>query len=172
MSDFGLSRSPGVPVRDARALSETYFVRFPGVRSYSERTIEEARSRGYVTTLPPFRRKRYLPGLRAGNRSERLMAERAGVNAPIQGTAADIIKQAMLKIHAEMERRGLRSRMLLQVHDELLFEVLPAEQHAMVALVRRQMCDSAELDVPLRVDLRIGQNWRDMDLVLEPPSPG
>src|SRR5262249_44254954 len=124
-----------------------------------------AREQGYVTTLPPYRRRRYIPGIQAGNRNERLNAERAAVNAPIQGTAADIIKRAMIAVHEEMVRRGLESRMLLQVHDELLFELLPAEQETLAELVARQMAAASTLNVALRVDLKVGDDWRDMEPV-------
>jgi DNA polymerase-1 len=161
MSDYGLSRSLGIPVKQAHELIEAYFARFPQVRSFTHATIRQARELGYVTTLPPFRRRRYIPGIAAGNRNERLNAERAAVNAPIQGTAADIIKRAMIQVRAAMRRQKLDSRMLLQVHDELLFEVAPGEREAMADLVRREMCGAGSLEVPLRVDLRIGKNWRD-----------
>src|SRR5207248_4189615 len=111
---------------------------FPGVLRYTEGTIRQARDTGYVTTLPPFKRKRYIPGIRAGNRNERLNAERAAVNAPVQGTAADIIKLAMVRISAAMREGNVRSRMLLQVHDELLFELLPEEQDRLVEIVTRE----------------------------------
>lgn len=166
MSDFGLSRSLQIPVAQAHDLIEAYFQRFPGVRRYTEETIRQARRDGFVKTLPPYGRKRFFPGLHAGNRSERQNAERAAVNAPIQGTAADIIKAAMIAVHRELRARRLRSRMLLQVHDELLFEALPEEQSELVELVRREMAAAGQhLSVPLRVDVKAGCNWRDMEAV-------
>jgi len=165
MSDFGLARSLAIPVNQAHDLIEAYFARFPGVRRYTEETIRQARDQGYVTTLPPYRRRRYIPGIRAGNRNERLNAERAAVNAPIQGTAADIIKLAMIRIDAALRERRLRSRLVLQVHDELLFESVPEERAQLVPLVTELMEGAAALDVPLRVDVKVGHNWRDMEAV-------
>lgn len=162
MSDFGLSRQLQIPVAHAHEMITAYFARFPGVRRFTEQTIREARDLGYVTTLPPYGRKRYIPGINAGNRNERLNAERAAVNAPIQGTAADIIKRAMIRVDEGMQRLGFRSRMLLQVHDELLFEVLPEEEERLAALVRREMEAAGDLTVPLRADVKAGPNWRDL----------
>lgn len=166
--EFGLSRQLRIEVREARELIDAYFAEFPGVLEYTQATLEQARRQGCVTTLPPYRRKRYIPGIHAGSRNERLAAEREAVNAPIQGTAADIIKAAMLRVDAAMREARLGSRMVLQVHDELLFEVLPAEEPAMAELVRRQMESAFELDVPLRVEIKTGTNWRDVTAVPHP----
>jgi DNA polymerase-1 len=160
MSDFGLSKELGIPVKAARELIDAYFARFPGVRRYTDEMIETARRQGYVTTLSG--RKRYLPDIRSANRSFRAFAERAAVNAPIQGTAADIIKRAMVTLDAEMQRDRLRSRMILQVHDELLFEVVPEELPRLAERVRAHMEDAFPMEVPLRVEVKVGENWRDM----------
>jgi DNA polymerase-1 len=160
MSDFGLSKELGIPVKAARELIEAYFARFPGVRRYTDEMIETARRQGYVTTLSG--RKRYLPDIRSANRNFRAFAERAAVNAPIQGTAADIIKRAMVALDAEMQRDAYRGRMVLQVHDELLFEALPDEIPRLAQRVRAQMEGAFAMDVPLLVEVKVGDNWRDM----------
>lgn len=166
--EFGLSRQLRISVREAHDLIEAYFAEFPGVLHYVEETLQQARRNGYVTTLPPYRRKRYAPGIHAGNRNERLTAEREAVNAPIQGTAADIIKAAMLRVDEAMRREGLKSRMILQVHDELLFETAPDEEAHLRELVRREMENAYHLDVPLKVEVKTGMNWRDVEPGAEP----
>ncbi|MBI3909847.1 MAG: DNA polymerase I [Armatimonadetes bacterium] len=165
MSNYGLSRELGIPVKQAQELIEAYFLRFPGVRRYTEETIRLARLQGYVTTLPPYNRRRYIPGIRSGNRTERAFAERAAVNAPIQGTAADIIKAAMLSVDRQLRAAGLGARMILQVHDELLLEYPPAEEARLVPLVHAAMAGARDLDVPLDVDVRVGPNWLEMEPV-------
>jgi DNA polymerase I len=165
MSDFGLSRELGIPVAAARDLIAAYWERFPGVRRYADATVEQARRDGYVTTL--LGRRRYLPDIRSANRNFRLFAERTAVNTPIQGTAADIIKRAMIGVDAALRAEGLASRMILQVHDELLFEGPPEEMSALAALARREMEGAFPLKVPLRVEVKAGENWRDM----EPAAP-
>jgi DNA polymerase-1 len=161
--EYGLSRQLRIPISDARDLVKAYFEQFPGVLRYVDETLDHCRKWGFVTTLPPYRRKRYIPGIHAGNRNERLAAEREAMNAPVQGTAADIIKVAMLRVDAAMRQAGGRSRMILQVHDELLFEVPPDEEAAMRSLVKREMESAYPLDVPLRVDTKVGDNWRDAE---------
>jgi DNA polymerase-1 len=160
--EFGLGRQLRIPVKEAQALIEAYFAEFPGVLEFTESTLSQARKDGCVTTLPPYRRKRYIPGIHAGNRNERLAAEREAVNAPIQGTAADVIKVAMLKVDAAMRQAGVRSRMILQVHDELLFEIVPEEEQQMLRLVKEAMESAYKLDVPLDVETKVGCNWRDV----------
>lgn len=161
--EFGLSRQLRIPMREARDLIEAYFAQFPGVLKYAEDTLSQARKWGFVTTLPPFGRKRYIPGIHSGNRNERLAAEREAVNAPVQGTAADIIKLAMLRVDTAMREAGLRSRMILQVHDELLFEIHPDEEAEMIHLVCREMQSAYPLNVPLKVEAKVGMNWRDVE---------
>jgi DNA polymerase-1 len=157
MSDFGLSRELGIPVAAAREMIAAYAERFPGVRRYAETAVEQARRAGYVTTL--LGRRRYLPDIRSANRNFRLFAERTAVNTPIQGTAADIIKLAMIKVHAGLREAGLDARMVLTVHDELLFEVPDAELDATREAVRSLMEQAFPMNVPLRVDVYTGANW-------------
>jgi DNA polymerase-1 len=154
---FGLSRGLAMTPRQAQQFLDQFFERHPKVRGYLERTLAEGRERGYVTTL--LGRRRYLPELRSGNPTQRALAERMASNAPIQGTAADLIKIAMVRLARELEARGLRSRMLVQVHDELLFEAPPAELDALGALARQVMESAMTLTVPLRVDMKTGTDW-------------
>jgi DNA polymerase-1 len=163
VSDFGLARNTGVPREEAAAFIGGYFQRYPGIRTFVDRTLTEGRSRGFVTTL--YGRRRYLPELHTQNRTLRGMAERAARNTPLQGTAADIIKVAMVRIGEEIRARGLGSRMILQVHDELLFEVPESEVAEMSALVKTRMEGVIGLEVPLEVDLKIGPNWYAMKKV-------
>jgi len=163
ISDFGLARNLGVDREEAGRYIQGYFSRYPRIQAYVERTLMEARSRGFVTTL--FNRRRYLPELSSSNRVQRQMAERAARNTPIQGTAADIVKLAMVRMARDMEARGLASKMILQVHDELLFEVPPEEVAVMSELLRDRMERVVSLDVPLVVDLKAGPNWYEMQAV-------
>ena len=136
---------------------EAYFTRFGGVRDYLYNVVEEARKAGYTSTL--YGRRRYLPDLNSDNRQRREIAERAALNAPIQGTAADIIKVAMIDVQKALSEAGLRSRMLLQVHDELVLEVVEAEREQVEALVRDKMDSVIELSVPLEVSVGYGRSW-------------
>ncbi len=160
VSEFGLARNTGVTREEAGAYIEGYYARYPGIRAWVDKTLAEARSRGFVSTL--YGRRRYLPELHSSNRTVRQMAERAARNAPLQGTAADIIKAAMVRIDREMRDRGMKSRMILQVHDELLFEVTAEEMEPVTKLVRGRMQGVVSLDVPLDVDLKVGPNWYEM----------
>ncbi len=157
LSDFGLAGQLNIPVAEARALKEEYFEEFAGVREYLNRVVDQARKDGYTETI--LGRRRYLPDLTSDNRQRREMAERMALNAPIQGSAADIIKVAMLKVRKAME--GMRSRMLLQVHDELVFEVAPGELDDLIALVREHMGGAYPLRVPLDVSIGTGPTWED-----------
>lgn len=159
-TDYGLSRELGISRAEAREFIDRYFARYPGVKAYMEQTIAAGREKGYVTTL--LGRRRYLPEINSRNRNLRSFAERIAINSPIQGTAADIIKLAMVDLHTEMEGRGLKSRMLLQVHDELIFEIPSGEISEMSRLVRSRMEEALKLEVPLRVDLKTGPNWYDL----------
>ncbi|MGO9294366.1 MAG: DNA polymerase I [Streptosporangiaceae bacterium] len=159
LSVYGLSQQLHVSADEARGFMEEYFQEFGGVRDYLHDVVVQARKDGYTQTI--MGRRRYLPDLTSDNRQRREMAERMALNAPIQGSAADIIKVAMLNVHAEITRRGLRSRMLLQVHDELLFEVAPGELDELRDLVRAQMCGAHELTVPLAVSMGTGRSWAD-----------
>lgn len=157
LSAYGLSQQLRISPAEAQDLMDEYFTRFGGVRDYLAGIVEQARSSGYTQTL--LGRRRYLPDLTHDNRQRREMAERMALNAPIQGTAADIVKVAMLKVDAALRAEGLRSRMLLQVHDELVLEVAPGESKALEALVRSEMGAAADLRVPLDVSVGVGRDW-------------
>jgi len=157
ISPFGLGRQLGIPQGEARAYIDAYFQRYPGIRAYMDRTKDEARRQGYVTT--PFGRRIHLPGIKDKNPARRSFMERAAINAPLQGGAADIIKRAMVRIPAALEAAGLGAAMLLQVHDELLFEVPPAEVTRTIETVRQVMEGAASLSVPLTVEAGQGASW-------------
>ena len=158
LSSFGLSKQLGISTGEARGLMEDYFARFGGVRDYLEEVVDQARATGYTETL--LGRRRYLPDLTSDNRQRREMAERAALNAPIQGSAADIIKVAMIEVAHAFTDAGLSSRLLLQVHDELVVEVAPGEREQVESILREQMGTAAELSVPLDVSVGVGENWR------------
>ncbi|NEB61491.1 DNA polymerase I [Streptomyces diastaticus] len=157
LSAFGLSQQLNIEAAEARGLMDAYFERFGGVRDYLRRVVDEARATGYTATL--FGRRRYLPDLNSDNRQRREAAERMALNAPIQGTAADIVKIAMLNVDRALSEAGLRSRMLLQVHDEIVLEIAPGERAAAEELVRREMADAVRLRVPLGVSVGAGDDW-------------
>ncbi|MFI2102525.1 DNA polymerase I [Isoptericola sp. NPDC019693] len=159
LSAFGLSQQLTIPTGEAQSLMDDYFTRFGGVRDYLTGVVEEARATGYTATI--LGRRRYLPDLTSDNRQRRQMAERMALNAPIQGSAADIIKVAMLGVQRELDERGLASRLLLQVHDELVVEVAPGEREAAEDVLRSQMGAAVELDVPLDVSVGAGATWHD-----------
>ncbi len=157
LSAYGLAQQLKISTDEAREQMEAYFTRFGGVRDYLYNVVEEARKVGYTSTL--YGRRRYLPDLNSDNRQRREIAERAALNAPIQGTAADIIKVAMIDVQKALGEAGLRSRMLLQVHDELVLEVVEAEREQVEALVRDKMDSVIELSVPLEVSVGYGRSW-------------
>ncbi|WP_432574023.1 DNA polymerase I [Kineococcus sp. SYSU DK005] len=159
LSAFGLSNQLKISTEEARGLMDDYFARFGGVRDYLHGVVEEARRVGYTETI--MGRRRYLPDLTSDNRQRREMAERMALNAPIQGSAADIIKVAMLDLDRGLREEGLRSRLLLQVHDELVVEVAPGERGALEELVRRTMAGAADLAVPLDVSVGAGRSWHE-----------
>ncbi|WP_298459906.1 DNA polymerase I [uncultured Cellulomonas sp.] len=159
LSSFGLSKQLDIAVGEAAGLMEDYFSRFGGVRDYLTGVVDEARATGYTATI--LGRRRYLPDLTSDNRQRRDVAERMALNAPIQGSAADLIKVAMLGVDRELTRRGLRSRLLLQVHDELVLEVATGERDEVEALVREQMGAAADLSVPLDVSVGAGHSWHE-----------
>jgi len=158
LSSFGLSRQLKLPVGEAQALMDDYFSRFGGVRDYLASVVEQARVDGYTETI--FGRRRYVPDLTSTNRQRRDIAERVALNAPIQGSAADLIKRAMLGVESRLRDEGLSSRMLLQVHDELVVEAANGEQDAVEKILREEMHGAAHLTVPLDVNVGIGENWR------------
>jgi DNA polymerase-1 len=159
LSSYGLSQQLRVSRDEASAFMDEYFEQFGGIRDYLEGIVAQARREGYTETI--LGRRRYLPDLVSDNRQRREMAERMALNAPIQGSAADIIKVAMLRVHSQIREQGLRSRMLLQVHDELLFEAAPGELDRLTELVHTEMCDAFELTVPLEVSMGTGRSWAD-----------
>ena len=157
LSAYGLSGQLKISVDDAKEQMEAYFARFGGVRDYLRDTVARARKDGYTETI--FGRRRYVPDLNSDNRQKRAMAERIALNAPIQGSAADVIKVAMVNVQRRIEREGLRSRMLLQVHDELVCEVVDGELDAMTAVLEQEMGGAYPLAVPLEVSVGSGPNW-------------
>ena len=158
LSSYGLAAQLGIPVPEAAALRDRYFERFGKVRDYLEGLVAQARADGYTQTM--FGRRRYLPDLRSSNRQRREMAERAALNAPIQGSAADIVKIAMMNVVDALSEAGLKSRLLVQIHDELLLEVAPGEATALEAIVRDKMATPVALSVPLDVAVGIGVSWQ------------
>ncbi|MGH7056713.1 MAG: DNA polymerase I, partial [Acetobacteraceae bacterium] len=157
ISPFGLGRQLGIEPAEARAYIELYFARYPGIRAYMDQTREQARRQGFVVT--PFGRRCYVEGIQDKNAARRAYAERAAINAPLQGGAADIIKRAMVRMPAALARAGLSARMLLQVHDELLFEAPEAEAEATARVAAEVMSNAARLSVPIAVETGIGRNW-------------
>jgi DNA polymerase-1 len=157
LSAFGLSQQLNIDAGEARALMDTYFERFGGVRDYLHRVVEEARATGYTATL--FGRRRYLPDLNSDNRQRREAAERMALNAPIQGTAADIVKIAMLNVDKALRAADLASRMLLQVHDEIVLEIAPGERERVEEIVRHEMTHAVHLRAPLDVSVGVGPDW-------------
>lgn len=161
MSDYGLEQATELSRQEAAQFIAAYFEKYPGIKEYLESTKRQARERGYVQTL--LGRKRFIPEINASNRQIREAAERMAVNMPVQGTSADIIKVAMVNLHREVNQQGLRSKMLLQVHDELIFEVPQEEMNIMQELVTRVMSTALTLSVPLKVDIKSGNNWGEME---------
>jgi DNA polymerase-1 len=157
MSAFGLASRLGIPRGDAQKYVERYFERYPGVRAYMEETRQQARSRGYVETV--FGRRLYLNEITSRNAALRQGAERAAINAPMQGTAADIIKRAMIEVDRWLTESKFDAQLIMQVHDELVFEVRQAQRDTLIAKARELMSAAAELRVPLKVDAGSGLNW-------------
>jgi DNA polymerase-1 len=159
MSAFGLARNLGIERGAAASYVERYFQRYPGVKTFMDNTRARARETGYVQTV--FGRRLYLPDIRSGNAQMRQYAERSAINAPMQGTAADIIKRAMIAIDAWRTRTAAPTRLIMQVHDELVFEVPEDRVAELTAAVRECMVNAASLSVPLRVDVGTGANWEE-----------
>ena len=159
ISDYGLSQNLGITRKEAAEFIEKYFKSFPGVQDYMDASIQEARQKGYSTTL--LQRRRYIPEITSRNFNIRSFAERTAMNTPIQGSAADIIKLAMINMSKRLKREGLKTRMLLQVHDELIFEVPPEELEILKIIVPEEMEHAITLNVPLKVDYNFGSTWFD-----------
>ncbi len=159
LSAFGLASQLRITTDEAKEQMTAYFERFGGVRDYLRDVVDQARKDGYTSTI--LDRRRYLPDLTSDNGQRRQMAERMALNAPIQGSAADIIKIAMLGVARGLADAGMRSRLLLQVHDELVLEVAPGEREALEALVRKEMGGAYPLSVPLDVSVGVGRTWDD-----------
>ena len=157
ISAFGLAQRLRIPRAEAASLIEQYFRQYPGVQAYMKRSIEQARERGYAETLSG--RRRVLRDIGSANNTVRSQAERMAINTPIQGTAADMIKLAMITVHRDLAEAGLDTRLILQVHDELLFELAPGEEAAVTAMTRQRMVEALPLKVPVVVDVGIGDNW-------------
>ena len=165
MSDFGLAQRLEIGRAQAREITQAYFARFPSVRAYIDRTLDEARELGYVSTI--LGRRRYMPALTSSNYMLRSAAEREATNAPLQGSAADLMKLAMVKTDRAVRATGLDATMLLQIHDELIFEVRQSDLQALANLVRREMEEALVLSVPLEVTLKSGANWYDVEMMVD-----
>lgn len=161
MSSYGLSQDLDIPVEEAQAYIDKYFERFSGVKEYMDQTIKKVKECGYAETM--FGRRRYIPEINSSNYHRRSFAERTAVNTPIQGTAADIMKKSMLDVYDALKETDFDLNILLQVHDELVFEVNKSDLDEAAKLIKEKMENTAELDVPLLVDLQIGENWRDKE---------
>ena len=157
ISDYGLSQNLNIPRKQAKEFIDRYLEEFKGVKEYMENIVAEARQKDYVETL--FYRRRYLPEIHASNFNIRSFAERTAMNSPIQGTAADILKVAMIELDREMQERNFQAKLLLQVHDELIFEVSEEEVESLQSLVEEVMENAVSLSVPLKADSNIGNNW-------------
>ena len=160
MSAYGLSRSLKVEVNQAQDFIDRYFAKYQGVKEYIEKSIEEAKDKGYVTTM--FGRRRYIPQVTGFNRQEKEFAERVAVNTPIQGSAAELIKLAMLGIWKRLGREKLSARMILQVHDELIMEVPGKEVDEVKRLLKEEMEGVVTLSIPLKVNLTLGRSWAEI----------
>jgi DNA polymerase I len=170
MSGFGLAKQLSVNTRMANEFIQRYFAKYSRVKAYLDETLQQARDQGWVTTL--MGRRRQTPQINSTNRIVRQEAERSAINTPLQGTAADIIKAAMLEVESALKGANMSAAMLLQIHDELLFEVPRAELADTARLVRRVMEGIVSLKVPLTVDLQVGENWGEMIFYAQETSKG
>ena len=157
ISSFGLSENLGITPKEAKMFIDNYFESYPGIKEYMDKTIEKAYDDGYVKTL--MGRRRYIEELKNKNVFIRKSGERIALNTPIQGTSADIIKKAMIDISKEFKKRNIKSKMILQVHDELVFDCLKEEVDEVSSIVKDLMENAVELNVPLKVDLESGNDW-------------
>ncbi|RZK64866.1 MAG: DNA polymerase I, partial [Pedobacter sp.] len=156
-SAFGLSQNLGIPRKEAAEIIEQYFAQYPGIKRYMADTMNFARENGFVETI--LGRRRYLRDINSANQTVRGFAERNAINAPIQGSAADMIKVAMINIHRDIQERGLQSKMTMQVHDELVFDVLKTEVEEMKEIITHRMRTAIKTSVPIEVEIGEGENW-------------
>jgi DNA polymerase-1 len=163
LTAYGLSRDLGIAPDDAQRFIDAYFLRYPKVQEYIQAQVKEARDKGFVTTI--LGRRRYIPEINNKNQGIRMFAERQAVNTPIQGSAADMIKLAMIHINKELISGRFESKMLLQIHDELLFNIPVKEESKVLPLIRDKMEQVLKLDVPVRVSIKKGKNWLEMEPV-------
>ena len=159
ISPFGLAEDIGISPKEAKKFIETYFETYPGIKDYMNREIEKAHENGYVTTI--MNRKRVIEELNSSNYMQRSMGERMALNTPVQGSSADILKKAMIEIDKEFTKENIESTMLLQVHDELIFNVKKNELEKVKKIVKKIMENTIKLSVPLKVDIEVGSNWYD-----------
>ena len=159
ISSFGLSQDLSITRKEAAEYIEKYFQTYPGVKEFLDKTVSEAKEKGYITTM--YGRRRPVPELSSGNFMQRSFGERVAMNSPIQGTAADIIKIAMIRVWRKLREEGLSSKLILQVHDELLLETLESEKERVKQILEEEMSLAAELSVALEVDLHTGESWYD-----------
>ena len=157
ISDFGLARNIGVTRKEAAAFIDKYFARYPKIKEYMDSCVRQGHEQGYVTTL--FGRRRNLPELKASNYNTRSFGERAAMNTPIQGTAADIIKIAMVRVHKALKDEGYKAKLILQVHDELIVDAPKEEAEAVSALLQREMESAVEMSVKLTAEVKTGASW-------------
>ena len=157
ISSFGLSQDLSISTKEAKEYIERYFETYPGIKSYLDGLVEHAKEEGYVTTM--YGRRRPVPELKSSNFMQRSFGERVAMNSPIQGTAADIIKIAMNRVHDRLREEKMKSRLILQVHDELLVEAKLSEADRVEEILREEMQQAASLRVPLEIDLHRGKNW-------------
>ena len=160
MSAYGLSRDLNVPVDEAQEFIDKYFLRYPDVKKFMDHEIKKCQEKGYVVTL--LNRRRYIPEINTQNMSMRQFAERQAINTPVQGSAADLLKLAMINIQKELEKQKRRSQMIITVHDELVFDVPREEQAEMIKLIRHEMEHPLKLSVPIKVSVKVGDNWLQM----------
>jgi DNA polymerase-1 len=163
LTSYGLSRDLGIPLDPAQGFIDAYFMRYPRVKEYMQEQIKRAQVDGFVTTI--LGRHRYIPEINNKNQAIRQFAERQAINTPIQGSASDLIKLAMIDIHRQIKQQGLKTKMMMQIHDELVFDVPDVEMKKVVELVKDRMENVMKLDVPIRLDLKKGKNWLEMEPV-------
>ena len=161
MSSYGLAQELGISPGQAHDYIEKYFIKYEGIKNFIDKTLTKTKKCGYVLTL--FNRRRYLPEIQSKNRILKEFAERVAINMPIQGTSADIIKVAMVQIDSELKKKNLKSKMLLQVHDELIFEVPQEEKELLVQIAKEKMERAVELEVPVKVNIKTGKRWSDLE---------